>query len=167
MDILEEQGKNQDAHQGIDKAQSWKGTRSNHRGTQSDSARLADVFQIGGSEEMVQGNREMATSETAVLSLETVQKTHRNRKVSDAERVHGISSMGNGNVPQWMVAKIAIRTSQQSHGKRVVQASGIDTICITEKLKPRSAIKGTLRGVRGGENSPYSIGTQDMTHYLE
>ena len=24
------------------------------------------------------------------------------------------------------------------------------TICITEKLKPRSAIKGTLRGVRGG-----------------
>lgn len=24
-------------------------------------------------------------------------------------------------------------------------------------MKPRSAIKGTLRGVRGGENSPYSI----------
>ena len=32
----------------------------------------------------------------------------------------------------------------------MVQESGFDTICITEKLKPRSAIKGTLRGVRGG-----------------
>ena len=39
----------------------------------------------------------------------------------------------------------------------MVQKSRLDTVCITEKLKPRSAIKGTLRGVRGGENSPYSI----------
>ena len=39
----------------------------------------------------------------------------------------------------------------------MVQEYGIDTICITEKLKPRSAIKGTLRGVRGGVKSPYSI----------
>ena len=118
---------------------------------------MADVFQTGGSEEMVQGNRRMATSETAMLSLETVQKTHRNRKISDAERVHGTPSMGNSNVPQWMVAKVTIRTSQQSHGKRMVQESWLDTVCTTEKLKPRSAIKGTLRGVRGGENSPYSI----------
>ena len=118
---------------------------------------MADVFQTGGSEEMVQGNRRMATSETAMLPLETVQKTHRNRKISDAERVHGTPSMGNSNVPQWMVAKVTIRTSQQSHGKRMVQESWLDTVCTTEKLKPRSAIKGTLRGVRGGENSPYSI----------
>ena len=54
----------------------------------------------------------MATSKTTMLSLETVQKTHRNRKVSDAKRVHSTSSMGNGNVPQWMVAKVAIRASQ-------------------------------------------------------
>jgi len=39
----------------------------------------------------------------------------------------------------------------------MVQESWLDTVCTTEKLKPRSAIKGTLRGVRGGENSPYSI----------
>ena len=39
----------------------------------------------------------------------------------------------------------------------MVQESWLDTVCIIEKLKPRSAIKGTLRGVRGGENSPYSI----------
>ena len=39
----------------------------------------------------------------------------------------------------------------------MVQESRLNAICITEKLKPRSAIKGTLRGVRGGENSPYSI----------
>ena len=93
----------------------------------------------------------MATTETAVLSLETVQKAHRNRKISDAERVYGTPSVGNGNVPQWMVAKVAIRTSQQSHGKRMVQESWLDTVCITEKLKPRSAIKGTLRGVRDCE----------------
>ena len=111
---------------------------------------------------MVQGNREMATSETAVLSLETVQKTHRNRKISDAERVHGISSMENGNVPQWMVAKVTICASQQSHGKRMVQKSRLDTVCITEKLKPRSAIKGTLRGVRGGVKSPYLIAERRM-----
>ena len=36
----------------------------------------------------------------------------------------------------------------------MVQESRLNAICITEKLKPRSAIKGTLRGVRGGENSP-------------
>ena len=48
----------------------------------------------------------------------------------------------------------------------MVQESWIDTICITEKLKPRSAIKGTLRGVRGGVKSPYSI-TQDMAHHQE
>ena len=112
MDILEEQGKNQDAHQGIDKAQSRKETRSNHRGTQPNSTRMADVLQTRRSEELVQGNRRMAASKTAVLSLETVQKTHRNRKVSDAKRVHGTSSMGNGNVPQWMVAKVAICASQ-------------------------------------------------------
>ena len=39
----------------------------------------------------------------------------------------------------------------------MVQESGSDTFCIAEKLKPRSAIKGTLRGVRGGVKSPYSI----------
>ena len=39
----------------------------------------------------------------------------------------------------------------------MVQESGSDAFCIAEKLKPRSAIKGTLRGVRGGVKSPYSI----------
>ena len=41
----------------------------------------------------------MAASKTAVLSLETVQKTHRDRKISNAERVHGTPGMGNSNVP--------------------------------------------------------------------
>ena len=36
----------------------------------------------------------------------------------------------------------------------MVQEFWLDTVCITENLKPCSAIKGTLRGVRGGENSP-------------
>ena len=44
----------------------------------------------------------------------------------------------------------------------MVQESWLDTVCTTEKLKPRSAIKGTLRGVRGGENSPYSISPIDF-----
>ena len=44
----------------------------------------------------------------------------------------------------------------------MVQESWLDTVCTTEKLKPRSAIKGTLRGVRGGENSPYSIERNGM-----
>jgi hypothetical protein len=59
----------------------------------------------------------MAASKIAVLSFETAQKTHRNRKISDAERVYGTPSVGNGNVPQWMVAKVAVCASQQSHRK--------------------------------------------------
>ena len=48
----------------------------------------------------------------------------------------------------------------------MVQKSRLDTVCITEKLKPRSAIKGTLRGVRGGENSPYSIQIRERVRIL-
>jgi hypothetical protein len=59
----------------------------------------------------------MAATESAVLPLEVMQKTHRNRKISDAERVYGTPSVGNGNVPQWMVAKVAVCASQQSHRK--------------------------------------------------
>ena len=40
----------------------------------------------------------------------------------------------------------------------MVQRSRLDAICIAEMLKPQSATKGTLRGVRGGECSPCSIG---------
>ena len=48
----------------------------------------------------------------------------------------------------------------------MVQESGSEAFPIAEKLKPRSAIKGTLRGVRGGVKSPYSIAERRMAGEL-
>ena len=56
--------------------------------------------------------------------------------------------------PQGVVSNVGISAGGGSHEQQVVRGNGTDSTRITRWEKPRGAIRGTPRGVRGGVATP-------------
>ena len=60
--------------------------------------------------------------------------------------------------PQGVVSNVGVTAGGGGHEQQVVRGNGTDSTRITRWEKPRGAIRGTPRGVRGGvATPPYSI----------
>ena len=96
----------------------------------------------------------MATMATAVLSAETVQEAVRYRQVPHEVGIARMEGVATRHEPQGVVSNVGISAGGGSHEQQVVRGNGTDSTRIIRWEKPRGAIRGTPRGVRGGVATP-------------
>lgn len=149
-----EQGENDGQAEGSDETKPRTRVRCRDSGDQRLPARMAELLWSGQREGLVDGDRGMATTATAVLSAETVQEAVRHRQVPHEVGIARMEGVATRHEPQGVVSNVGISAGGGSHEQQVVRGNGTDSTRITRWEKPRGAIRGTPRGVRGGVATP-------------
>ena len=108
------------------------------------------VLWFGLREGLADGNRGVATTATAVPSAETVQEAVRHRQVPHEGGIARMEGLATRHEPQGVVSNVGITAGGGSHEQRMARGNGADPTRITRWGKPRGAVRGTPRGVRGG-----------------